>query len=411
MNQAYVVSGATLIDGTESEPVEGVSIVIAEGVIQEIHTDGRVPNSSGHRIDCSGRTLMPGLIDAHVHIGAVSVDVVHQTAAYPSSLIALMMAKRLRKFLDLGYTTVRDCGGTDWGFKQAVEQGLIPGPRIIISNGILSQTGGHADFRTRAQTGDLCGQDAHFGIVNVIADGISEVRRAVREQVRLGADFIKVMASGGAASPNDKLDHAQYSAEELRVMVDEAQMAGVYVAAHALPAIAIEQAVRSGVRTIEHGNFLTDSVATLMADRGTYLIPTVSAYILSSRHPERSHLTPEMRDKISSAAQAAMGSLEIAARNGVRMGSGSDLLGDDISWLNRELEFKAEVLGAATSLRMATGGNAEVLGRDDIGVIAPGRRADLVAVEGDPLTDISILGDVSTIHLVMKDGEVHRSDL
>lgn len=411
MSQTYVVSGATLIDGTDNEPVEGVSVVVADGVIQEIHTDGRVPNSTGHRIDCAGRTLIPGLIDAHVHIGAVAVDFGRQSAAYPSSLIAFMMAKRLRQLLDLGYTTVRDCGGADWGFKQAIEQGLIPGPRIIISNRMLSQTGGHGDMRTRAQTGDPCHADAQFGMVFSIADGVAEVRRAVREQVRQGADFIKVMASGGAASPTDKLDRAQYSEEELRVIVEEAEMAGVYVAAHAIPAVAIERAVRAGARTIEHGNFLDDSSAALMAKHGTYLIPTVATYVMASRHPERYDDPPEVTEKINSAAQAALKSLETAARNGVRMGSGSDLLGEEISWLNRELELKAEVLGAAASLRSATGVNAEVLGRDDIGVIEPGRRADLVAVDGNPVNDISVLGDISAIHLVMKDGDVHRNDL
>lgn len=411
MNHPMVVTAASMYDGRSPELVEGVSIVLADGLIQEIHTDGARPTVEGRVVDAGDSTLIPGLIDAHVHIGAVEVDFGRQAAKHPSSLIAFMMAQRLRHLLDRGYTTVRDCGGADWGFKQAVDNGLIPGPRIIISNRMLSQTGGHGDMRTRGQTGDLCGGHEQFGMIFSIADGISEVRRAVREQVRMGADFIKVMASGGAASPTDKLDRAQYSEEELRIIVEEADMAGVYVAAHAIPVVAIERAVRAGARTIEHGNFLDDASARLMAEHGTYLVPTVATYVMASRHPERYDDPPEVTAKVNSAAEAALRALESAHRAGVVIGSGSDLLGEEIAWLNHEHLLKAEVLGATAALHAATGANAEILGRDDIGVLEVGRRADLVAVAGNPAADVSLLGDEAGIRLVVKDGHIHRTAL
>ncbi|MFF5175179.1 amidohydrolase family protein [Micromonospora sp. NPDC000089] len=410
MPQPLILSNVSLFDGRGTEPAEGVTVVVADGLIQEVHTDGAGTSTDGERIDGGGGTLLPGLIDAHVHIGAVDVYFETQADRYSPSLMAFKMAHRLRHLLDLGYTTVRDCGGTDWGFKQAVGQRLIAGPRIVISNRMLSQTGGHGDMRTRAQTDEPC-RGGHYGMVFSIADGVSEVRRAVREQVRMGADFVKVMASGGAASPTDKLDRPQYSEEELRIVVEEAEMAGVYVAAHALPSIAITRAVRAGARTIEHGNFLDDEAAGLMAAHDTFLVPTVATYVMASRHPERYDYPPEITEKVDSAANAALHSLEVAARHGVRMGSGSDLLGEEIAWLNHELELKAEVLGAAATLRSATSVNAELIGRDDLGVVEPGRRADLLIVNGDPLTDISVLGAPGAVRLVMKDGEPHVNTL
>ena len=411
MSESIVLVNALLLDGSGGDLVEGATLVVADGLLAEVHANGVVPSGSGTVIDCGGRTVMPGLIDAHVHIGAVEVQFEDQARKHPSSMMAFMMARRLKHLLDMGYTTVRDAGGTDWGFKQAVDQGLIPGPRVIISNRMLSQTGGHGDMRGRAETSDDPHDHGHFGMVFAVADGVSEIRRAVRNQVRLGADFIKVMASGGAASPTDRIDRPQYSGEELRTIVEEAESAGVYVAAHALPPIAIRRAVAAGARTIEHGNFLDDQSAADMAAAGTFLVPTVATYVMASRHPERYDYTAEITSKVKRAADGAMTALEVAVRNGVKIGSGSDLLGEELAWLNHELELKAEVLGAHEALRSATAVNAELLDRSDIGLLEPGRRADLVVVDGNPLDDISVLGRPEAIQLVMKDGRVHRNIL
>lgn len=405
-----VLRNAFVLDGRGGEPLEGATVVVADGIIQQV---GGVhsPGADDNVIDMGGRTVIPGLIDAHVHIGAVDVYFEDQARKFPRSYMAFLMARRLSHLLDRGYTTVRDCGGADWGFKQAVDHGLIAGPRLLISCRMVSQTGGHGDMRTRGESGEHTHDHGDFGMVFAIADGVPEVRRAVREQVRMGADFIKVMASGGAASPTDKLDRPQYSQEELRAIAEEAEIAGVYLAAHALPSIAITRAAEAGARTIEHGNFLDDESAAAMKAAGSYLVPTVATYVMASRHPEKYDYTDEVSYKVKSAAEGALRSLEVAKRHGVPIGSGSDLLGDEMSWLNHEHELKAEVLGAAEALRCATSVNAELLGRSDIGVVEVGRRADLVVVDGDPTSDISLLGRPDAIRLVMKDGQIHSESL
>lgn len=406
MTNSYLLTNATVFDGENELLLEGAYIHIADGIIREVGTGKPPSNSSDPVIDCSALTLMPGLIDAHVHLGAVEVDFGGQARRLSSSLISILMTKRIEHFLKLGFTTVRDAGGADWGFKQAVTDGLISGPEIILSNRMLSQTGGHGDMRDRGEAiGDVHDCSTH-GMIFRIADGIPAVRQAVREQVRLGADFIKVMASGGAASPTDKLLQPQFSVEELRVIVEEANMGGIYVAAHALPPEAIIRAVDAGARTIEHGNLLDELSAKAMVDAGTYLIPTVATYVMAARHHERYNHTSESRQKVQVAADGALKSLEIAHRHGVSIGSGSDLLGEEISWLNMEFELKAEVLGAFQTLRSATSVNAQAINRPDIGVIEAGRRADIIGVLGNPLDNIGLFGNPEAMALVMKAGSI-----
>lgn len=408
MPPTIVIKNGLIIDGLGGEPFEG-SVVVADGLIQEVGPNLSVPTNATV-IDCAGSAVLPGFIDAHVHVGATMVDFGNQAKLKPASLIALEMASRLRHMLDVGYTTVRDCGGADWGFKEAVQTNLIPGPEIIISGRILSQTGGHGDMRHRAEAGGDVPEQDNFGMVFTVADGRSALRQAVREQARRGVDFIKVMASGGAASPTDKLDNAQYSLEELSLIVDEAQRAGLYVAAHALPIVAIRQAVAAGVRTIEHGNFLDDDTARLMADSGTALIPTVATYIIASRHPEKYSDPPEVVAKIGRAADGAMRAIEAAYRNRVTVGSGSDLLGDEIAWLPHEHELRAEVVGASVAIMAATSVNADILGRPDLGRVVPGCRADLVVIRGNPLANISVVARYDTVRAVITRGRVHRHE-
>ncbi len=396
-----ILRGEWLWDGVADEPIEDGFVAIEGDRIVEVGS-GRAPE--GDVIAYSGATLMPGLIDAHVHIGAVDVYFDTQHRKYPQSLVAFLMAQRLELFLRRGYTTVRDCGGTDYGFREAIDRKLINGPHLLVCDRMISQTGGHGDMRTRAETGCRC--DHHeFGMTFEIADGITEVRRAVREQIRRGADFVKVMASGGAASHTDKLECVQYSAEELRVAADEAAMGGAYLAAHAIPSIAISHAARAGARTIEHGNFLDDASARDVLAAGAYVIPTVATYVMASRNPEKYDYTPEMTEKVRMAAAGALNALEVAARLGVKLGGGSDLLGEEISWLNRELELKAEVLGPVGTLRCSTSTNAEAIGlADEVGSLRAGLRADVIAVQGQPFVNVSTLGDERNISLVVRAG-------
>jgi imidazolonepropionase-like amidohydrolase len=411
MNNSYLLTNATIFDGENEELMEGGHILVADGLIRELGI-GKTPSlQSVHVIDCRGLTLMPGLIDAHVHLGAVEVDFGGQSRRLSSSLIAILMTKRLEHFMKMGFTTLRDAGGTDWGFKHAINNGLVMGPDLVLSNRMLSQTGGHGDMRDRGESATQGHDCSTHGMIFRIADGISEVRQAVREQVRLGADFIKVMASGGAASPTDKLHQPQFSVEELKIIVEEAEMGGIYVAAHALPPTAILRAVTAGARTIEHGNLLDEESAKAMLDAGTFLIPTVATYVMAARHPERYSHTPESKQKVSDAADGALKSLEIAHRHGISIGSGSDLLGEEIMWLTREFELKSEVLGNYQTLRSATSVNAKAIKRSDIGVIEVGRRADIIGVKGNPLRNIGLLGNSEAISLVMKAGELQIGNI
>jgi imidazolonepropionase-like amidohydrolase len=408
MTENYLLSNATIFDGENEMLIEGGHIYVADGIIRDVGPGKFSSTQSVTNFDCRGLTLLPGLIDAHVHLGAVEVDFGGQARRLSSSLIAILMTKRLEHYMNLGFTTLRDAGGTDWGFRQAIRDELIVGPDLILSNRMISQTGGHGDMRDRGESTAQGHDGSTHGMIFRIADGISEVRQAVREQIRLGADFIKVMASGGAASPTDKLHQPQFSIEELSVIVAEAEIGGVYVAAHALPPSAILRAVDAGARTIEHGNLLDEESAQAMAAAGTYLIPTVATYVMAARHPERYNHTTEALEKISDAADGALRSLEIAHRHGVAIGSGSDLLGEEIMWLNREFELKSEVLGNFQTIRSATSVNARAINRSDIGVIEVGRRADIIGVIGNPLKNISLLGDPEAMALVMKAGKVQR---
>ena len=411
MTENYLLTNATIFDGENETLIEGGHIYVADGLIRDVGTGKFSSTQSVTSFDCRGLTLLPGLIDAHVHLGAVEVDFGGQARRLSSSLIAILMTKRLEHYMNLGFTTLRDAGGTDWGFRQAIRDELIVGPDLILSNRMISQTGGHGDMRDRGESTAQGHDCSTHGMIFRIADGISEVRQAVREQIRLGADFIKVMASGGAASPTDKLHQPQFSTEELSVIVAEAEMGGVYVAAHALPPSAILRAVAAGARTIEHGNLLDEESAQAMATAGTYLIPTVATYVMAARHPERYNHTAEALEKISDAADGALRSLEIAHRHGVAIGSGSDLLGEEIMWLNREFELKSEVLGNFQTIRSATSVNARAINRSDIGVIEVGRRADIIGVTGNPLKNIGLLGDPEAMALVMKAGKVQRIKL
>lgn len=407
MSGDILLRNGLVVDGLGDEPLEGGSVLISEGVIKELG-ERVAPTADAQIVDCSGATVLPGLIDAHVHVGATMVDFGNQSKLKPQSLIALEMAARLRHMLDVGYTTVRDCGGADWGFKEALRMGLIPGPDLIISGHILSQTGGHGDMRHRGEPGgDVSDRDT-FGMVFSVVDGRSALRQAVREQIRRGVDFIKVMASGGAASPTDKLERAQYSLEELSLIVEEAKRNGLYVAAHALPAVAIEQAIAAGAHTIEHGNFLDDDTAASMVRTGTALIPTVATYVMASRHPEKYSDPPEVVAKIGLAAEGAMRAVEIAYRHGVAVGSGSDLLGDEISWLPHEHELRAEIVGSMRAIMAATSVNADILGRPDLGRLSVGCKGDVLVVEGNALDDIGVLARESSVRTVIKSGNLWR---
>ena len=235
-------------------------------------------------VDVGGRTLMPGLIDCHVHVFLPEVNI-RALEAVPLTLLTARAAPLMRAMLDRGFTTVRDTGGADWGIREAVERGYLPGPRLFIAGRAIGQTSGHSDPRRRTDLGGGCPTENAMAFTMAIADGVTEVRRAVREQLRQGADHIKIMVSGGVASPYDPLDSLQYSTDEIRAAVEEATAFKRYVCAHSYPANAIARAVECGVRVIEHGNLIDAPTAKLMAKKER--VPRPDARRLRRDQPPR----------------------------------------------------------------------------------------------------------------------------
>jgi imidazolonepropionase-like amidohydrolase len=408
-----LLTNTFLLDCTGDEPRERASVVVEGERISEVRSGGLPPACGYYRvIDCAGMTLLPGLTDAHVHIGAVEVNILDQHREYPSNLVALMMARILEDTLQSGFTTVRDAGGTDWSFKAAVERGIVDGPRLLISDRPLSQTGGHGDFRraTETQPPEIFCPTA--GMRSVVCDGADEVRRAAREQLRLGADQIKVMASGGAMSPADELTATQYAREELRAAVEVAEAARTYVMAHAYNDQSVRNCLEAGVRSIEHGNLIDEETAHLIARSGVYLVPTLVTYEALSQEGKSYGVPDNVIRKIDEAREVGIRALRYAYEAGVRIASGSDLLGPLQDRKARELEIKTEVMSPMESLLSATKTNASLFGmQEEIGTIEEGKLADLLVVDGNPLENIATLQNKGNLKLIMKGGRAYKNEL
>ena len=399
---------ATIITGTGEPPLAG-SVVIEADRIVDVIDGSRPPGGTALTVDCAGRTLLPGLIDAHVHIGALDADLREQQRRYFDSEVALGAGRNLSLLLDQGFTTARDAGGADAGFRRAVEQGVVAGPRLRVSGRPLSQTGGHGDGRLATEHGDVFGCGAQVGMRSRIADGPDQVLAAAREELRRGADQIKVMAGGGVMSPTDRLESTQFSLPELQAAVAAATAAGKYVLAHAYTPEAIGQSVAAGVRSVEHGNLIDPATAALLAEHGVFLVPTLVTYEELHEEGERHGLSRENLDKLAIVIDAGLESLRIAQAAGVKIASGSDLLGPMVRHRGRELAIKAQVLGPMGAIVAATRTNAELLGLDpEIGTVAPGKKADLIVVAGDPLADPGILGRPETTPVVVTDGRLYK---
>lgn len=407
MTDPVLFKDCRLIDGTTGDPKERASVVVEDGRIRDV-VEGAPPTGTFARtFDGAGHTLLPGLIDVHVHLGAIDVNVLEQHRNYPTSLAALKIARIVHQTLRQGFTTVRDAGGADWGFKAAVEQGLVDGPDLYVAGRPLSQTGGHGDFRRMAETGDPLSCCPELGYVMRVCDGADAVLREAREQLRRGADHVKVMASGGAMSPTDSLESVQFTPEEIGSAVTAARSVGTYVMAHAIAPEAIRNCVEAGVRSIEHGNLVDEETAKLMAAEGTFLVPTLSVYQNLVEDGVEYGVADHSLAKAKAALDRGFEAVEIAHRNGVKLASGSDLLGDAATQKARELELKAEVIGAHAAIVSATRTNAELLSLDhEIGTIEPDKRADVLLVEGNPLDDLSLLRNPANLTAIMKNGRI-----
>jgi imidazolonepropionase-like amidohydrolase len=405
-----VLGNAAVLDPEAGSLTEGQAVVVEDGRVVEVASASSVRAGDATFLDVGGRTVMPGLIDAHVHVYAATADLGALEEWAPSYLTA-RAAGILRGMLDRGFTTVRDVAGADYGIAAAVSEGLLAGPRVIFGGRALSQTGGHGDSRGPGRA--LLDQHPCAPALTVVADGVAEVRRAAREQLRRGAHHVKVMLSGGIASPTDRIDSTQYSMEELRAVVEEARAANRYVTGHAYTAAAVNRGLEAGVGCIEHGNLMDGSSVELFRRTGAFYVPTLATYAALADEGLEHGVPAAQHAKVFEVLDAGLGALELASRAGLPIVYGTDLLGGMHRRQLTELTIRSEVQPAADVLRSATTVAARLLGlQGQVGVVAAGALADLLVVDGNPLERIGLLTDPArNLRLVMAAGRIHRSDL
>jgi len=404
-----IFANAAVLDATSRERREGHHVLVEGEHIKEV-SDRPIACAGAQTIDLAGHTLMPGLIDAHVHVIAVDAALA-RLAEQPLTLVSLQAGRVMEGMLARGFTSVRDAGGGDGGLAEAVAQGLVRGPRLFPSGQALSQTGGHGDLRPRTRSVVSCACCEYGAGLARIADGVDECRRAARDELRKGATQIKIMASGGVASPYDPIWNLQYSNEEMRAIVEEARAWHTYVLAHAYTPEAIRRSVANGVRSIEHANLIDAPTAEFVAAAGGFVVPTLVTYDALHRFGRELGLAEASLAKLSDVREAGLRSLEILQQAGVKIGYGTDLLGPMHQYQSREFVIRAEAMAPFEVIRSATMVNAELLNRSgELGVVAPGARADLIVVDGDPLSDISLLdGQGEHLTVIMKDGVLYKS--
>ncbi len=408
MNQPVLLCNTQVLDVITGSYLPDRFVLIQDGRIAEI--SGVRPSHDGAAFDLRGRVLMPGLCDAHVHVTAIAADFAAMSRMAPSYIVAKARLV-LQDMLLRGFTTVRDAGGADYGLAQAVAEGLMPGPRLLFCGHALSQTGGHGDVRGPGeQSLNQCFCCAGFG---QICDGVDAVRRACREEIRKGANQIKLMVSGGVASPTDRIDSTQFSVDELKAATEEAEAANIPVMAHAYTARAINRALRCGVDSIEHGNLLDDSSVELFRSTGKFLVPTLSTYRAIADEGLAAGMPKELHAKVFQVLDAGLAALERAHRGGVKLVYGTDLLGQMHRHQLMEFAIRGEVQKPIEVIRSATVNAAALFRRaGEIGVVAEGTRADLLVVDGDPLRDLGVLQHPErNFRAILKDGTFVRNDL
>jgi imidazolonepropionase-like amidohydrolase len=322
----------------------------------------------------------------------------------PPSYVTARAATELRAMLSRGFTTVRDMAGADCGLARAVAEGVLPGPRLFVGGKALSQTGGHGDLRLAGQNV----QDTHYWTPGLgrVCDGITEVRRAVRDEIRRGADHIKLMLSGGCSSLTDRIGSLQFSEEEISAAVEEAAAADIYCAGHAYTSAAVERALRLGVRTIEHGNLIDESVLPRFGENKAFYVPTLITYVALAEDGLAHGLAPESHAKVFEVIEGGLHALELADRAGVPIAFGTDLLGPLRIRQSEEFRIRAQVQTSAAILRSATTVAARIIGQDGrLGAITPQACGDLILTRHDPLADITRLADpAEEISLVIQAG-------
>ena len=407
----YHFKNLEILDPEAGELHGGHELVVEGDKIREVSSKP-IQLAAAKVIDCGGRTVMPGLIDSHVHVVLSEVSI-RNLENIPLTLMTARSAALMRGMLDRGFTSVRDTGGADWGLKEATEKGLLAGPRLFIAGRAIGPTGGHSDSRRRTDFGVRCHCCNAMTFSMGIADGVTEVRRAVREEMRQGCDQVKIMMSGGVASPYDPLDSLQFSVGEVEAAVQEAHAFGRYVCAHAYTPQAITRAANAGVRTIEHGNLIDDASAKLMSEKGMFLVANLVTYFEMKKHAAEHGMNSDMLAKNDLVIEGALKSLEICKRHGVPVAYGTDLLGQLQVAQSEEFTLRAQVLSPVEIIRSATMIGAQIVRMEGkLGCLKPGAFADLLVVDGNPLKDLKLFhGQGKHLSIIMKGGRFHKNRL
>lgn len=401
---ALALTGGRLIDGTGRDPVDDATVVMDGDRITAVGTDVGRPGDI-EAIDLDGLTVMPGLIDLHTHMGIIDIGGPDEMSA---AEVAAHLFHNTEQCLQSGHTTAREVAGADGGLRRAIEVGLVAGPRLYPSGPMISQTGGHGDH-------GLPWLDHHHAVRGIpglsqlaeIVDGPNQVRRAVRRAFQHGATQIKVCVSGGVVSLTDSLEDTQFSVEELRAAVQEARARGTYVTAHAHNSRSVANGLDAGLECFEHGTWLDEETAARMAAAGAALVPTFATIVQATEKWREWGIPEHVVPRYQGVLDAMRRSLTIAVDAGVTIGSGSDIFGPDQRGRGMEIALKAEVIGPMEAIVSATRTSAQILRADeDLGTVAVGRYADIIAVAGDPLADPRVLADEDNVVLVVKGGQV-----
>jgi len=402
------IVGARLVDARAEEPLPGDTVLVDEdGRITDVGARPSAIPDDALVIDAEGRTVVPGLIDCHVHLWG-SHEMLHDLVRRSYSEGVARMLRCGQAFLESGVTTARDAGGTPAGVKRVFANGEFPGPRLQVSVMPLSITGGHGDGQTPAGI-DLLGDVPPVEMPLGIADGVDEVRRVVRRQIRAGADWIKAMATGGVYSLMDAPDAVQFTVEEMRVMVEEAEHAGLRgVMAHAENAAGIKNALRAGIRSIDHGDGLDDEAIDLMLERDVPLVPTflIIEEMLREDRVDSGVTPPWAVEKVRLLVEEIEPRFRHAVERGVRIAMGTD--GGVGSHLPTELSLMVEHgMSPLASLRAATMDAARLLGLDgEIGTLEAGKAADVLLLDGDPIAEPALWRDPARIVTVIQGGRL-----
>jgi len=402
VRKSLLVRNALLLD-TVSGDYSETDIRIEDGSVVQTGTALPAPDDVP-AVDLAGAHVLPGLIDCHVHVIAATAALA-DLRRWPQSLVAVHAARAMGQMLQRGFTTVRDTGGGDAGLALAQTDGLLSGPRLLYCGHALSQTGGHGDDRQAGE--EVLAPVCSCAALSRIADGVDAVRTAARDELRKGATHLKVMASGGVASPTDRIESLQYSDDELRAAVDEAEAVHRYVAAHAYTPEAIARSLRAGIATIEHGNLLDESSVALLREHDASVVMNLVTYWAMKQEGGQHGLSAGSLDKNEEVLDGGRRALGLATAGGVRVGYGSDLLGGMRRHQSAEFRLRAEIISPLEVIRSATSTAAEIVRLPGLaGAVAPGSYGDLVVTDADPLDDIGALAEPARLQMVVQGGRV-----